>query len=136
MINTLMQLPRTKLSYEEGMLVKRGEGDGVVATFPLKEITRIEVEVRREYATPIVLMAGMLGLAWVSLRFIPNEGWSWAACIVCVVFAMMCLLGVETRHITLHTDNGVVSYLINDDYGEAEGFIVSLRTAVCASRGL
>lgn len=136
MIDTMMQLPKTRLSFEDGMLMKRDARDGVVACFPLREIQKIEVEVRREYAMPLVMACGLMGLAWVCLHFIPVEGLAWAAAILCASFGLLCLLTLETRYITVHTENGVVSYLINDDYGDADGFIVSLRTAACASRGL
>lgn len=125
-----LSLPKTRLFYADGTLTKQTSDGATLASFPGNEIKAVRSEETAEYGFPLVLGAVFAGLATVSKMFIESPGLSWSATIVCGGIVAFSLLMVKGRKIVIETKNGSIGYPVNDQFEEADGFVVSLRHAL------
>lgn len=118
-------LPKTKLSFSEGRLVKFGPGDTVLAQFDARDIVSLRIERTKEYPFPIALCLGMIALMFVAKTYVESTGWSWVVTIVCGVLAVFALVMIDGRKIVVETSNGTAGFLVTDQFDHAEGFVLA-----------
>lgn len=129
-----IELPKTGLVFQNDKLTKYGEMDKVLARFDREVITDIRLTKAHDYAVALMIGLPSFGFALVSKIFIPYQGLSWAATILClcgVLFAMFCL---QITKVEIETTNGLVSYQNMDQIDEAEGFVLSVRHELTSLR--
>lgn len=127
---TKLVLPKTKLVYEDGKLVKYGNNDAVLAAFPKHSVNAVRLESTREYALGVLFGPTFVALAAVSKLYITSPGWSWVSVIVCLALAGFSVLMIFGQKIVIETNNGTVGYPNADQPEEAEGFVVAMNHAI------
>lgn len=127
---TELNLSKTKLTYRNGILTKEGGSGATNATFDAKDIKSVRVEETAEYGFPLVIGAVFAGLATVSKLYVSSPGWSWTGTIICLGVVFFSMLMVKGRKIVVETKDGSVGFQVNDQFEEADGFVLSLRNAL------
>ena len=125
-----LQLPKTKLSYEDGCLVKHGKDDAVIATFERQRIRNVTLVTRSDFPVATVLILMCLALAWVAQTYVASEAWSVGLTILFVAMALLSCLAIFSKRIAIETNTGSVEYPIADQNEEAEGFVLALGQAL------
>ena len=124
-----LELPKTKLTFEGGVLTKRGSGDSVIGSFAAKDILKVYLKDTKEYGPASVICISFIALAGMSKTFISDTGWSWTATITCLVISALTLLMINGKKIVIETSKGEVGYIVADPFEEAEGYVLSLSHA-------
>ena len=122
-----LSLPKTKLAYRDGLLIKTGKDDVVLASFTRKDITSIRTEKSILYGA-IALPAIFIALAIVSRCYIPSGVLNWLAIIASFAIAAFTFCMIFTQKVVIETKNGEVSYPVNDGFEEADGFALSIMS--------
>ena len=119
-------LPKTKLTFADGRLVKLGGGQSVLATFDTKDILSFRIERTKDYPFPVALCLGLIAMMVVARTYIESAGWSWTATIVCGVMAVFAIMMIDGRKIVVETTHGAVGFLVTDQFDHAEAFVLAV----------
>ncbi len=123
----ILRLPKTNLILSGGVLRRLGKDQSVLAAFPVEEITDVRCEQTKTYGAPAAVIVFFSAMAIVAKIYIPSPGWAWATAIMCAGVSALGFAMIEETRIVVETSSGTVSYLVEDDNDEAEGFAVSLK---------
>ena len=125
-----MNLSKTNLNFEEGLLSKRDGSGNTISTFKIEDIQEVRMKTKYEFIGPMFVILPSLALAYVCKLHVANELWSWVGTIA---FGTLVLLGIvitKAHYIEVTTDKGKVEYPVADQIEDANGFIVALQHEV------
>jgi hypothetical protein len=128
-----LTLPKTRLSFRDGELVKHGVSDSVQARFAAPELQFLRVVESREYGVAFVVSASMLALAFVAKTHIESSGWAWVATIACLAGAAFGLGMIKARKVLVVTKSGEVAYLVGDQFDDVDGFVLAVNQQLGAA---
>src|SRR5688500_2384551 len=125
-MTTVLTLPRSGLTVEDGELLKRDRNGVVIARHALKTIRSIERRDDKDKVAIIVCLVA-LGLSGAAKYFIPNGMASWAAALGLLVVSSVFMLAIKRYNLRLVLEAGEVTYQLQDLPDEIQGFHVSLQ---------
>jgi hypothetical protein len=124
---THLALPKSKLTFENGVVTKRGQENAVVAHHSLSDIRKVDV-IQKVDPLGITFLVVGAALAYLCKAYIPSDLWSWIAALVFVGVSFLGLFAIKKAQIRFECSAGTAAYDVLDTYEDAQGFAVSLQS--------
>jgi hypothetical protein len=130
-----LELPKSLLAVDEGVLFKRTPDGGVIARHPLKSVDGVTVEtVFDSFSLVIDLFGG--ALLWAGWNWL-EPGWAqWILMGVGALALLMGLIGAFGNRLVVVYKGERIEYTVTDEDDAAAGFARSVRDLLEGGSGL
>lgn len=129
-----LELARSGLKIEDGMLVKCGRDGKAVGRHRLGYIENVHLVAAWDWLGIVFLIVGVALAASAGLVMPPGVV-AWIVVVLGILLAFLGLIGSRTHRLLITSRHGDVRYKILDDTGDASGFVATLRALIAEERG-
>ncbi|HYG76182.1 MAG TPA: hypothetical protein VEK08_14350 [Planctomycetota bacterium] len=127
--NDRIELPKTFLSFCDGVLQKT-DGDGKVVTkLNLCDISKITLTWRTD-TTPVVVAFVSAALAYAAYVNLEQAVWKYSLTVLLALVALICAAAANQAYLILESRGDQIEYNLNDSKEDCQGFVVTLKRAV------
>lgn len=128
MSNGTLALPQSRLSIEDGYLIRRHPKTGqVVGKHRLTDLDSAEITTRWD-PLAIVIGAALLSGAGFAKLNIESAGWSWGTCVTLGVLGLLMVIGSYQTLLQIALGGETACYDLFDDPTDCQGFVMTLHS--------
>ena len=123
---TRLELTRSRLVMEKGVIIKSGSKGQVIGSHQLSDIRKLSMSKAFDQTGFSMLVVGAV-LTVVAKFFIPWVILSSIASVLFAIIAVVGLLGLSKQMLDIETVHGIVRYDANDPSEDVQGFVVTVN---------